>query len=439
MSRPRAVSLGLALMAIVFSVHTHTAFGIELPQGYHYQIYADEINMPRSLEFDSQGYLYVTHDQISSGRIYRIAPDGLSTTLFGPSLYDPDSLAIDAYDHIFLGSGSGILYRISPQEDIEAIESSLLGNICALTLDRQGRWGSPSTLFVANAQWSHDLVTMDGDLIQDFLDSALFEIPYSMVFDDTGNLYIVEYSEDNPGLYRIDLDQEITQLASFPAPVSLAYNSYLGKLYVGDIQDDAIYTVTLDGAVSTFAQDITAYGLTFGPNGNLYVSERSSSPSRILKMTGFPHPLNVALDLSPDVIQVTTDSHAVTEPNTVSLTANMEFPHSYDMATIDVNTVALSVHGQALASAESPMIEGKILTVQFSLTLDHMSDILGLAIETLNGQSCENQINVTSLASLSVTSDLKVFEVSGSFETGGGFAGTDALHITDANQSTNTE
>ena len=418
---------------------------IELPEGYTSLVYANDIYEPRSLAFDSQGYLYVTNDQADKGQIYRISPFDQSVSMFGPFLKDPDSLDIDVRDRVVLGSGDGTIYRIDFNQECTPIESTLLDNVCAITIDRLGQWGQPGTLYVANAQSPRDLLQVnEDDQVEGYLNSEWFDIPYSMTFDHRGNLYVVEgyFSESStqPGLYRVDADQNIELIASFTAPISLAFDHYLNELYVGDIEDKAIYKVTLDGEVSVFAERLSPYGLAFGPDRCLYVAERNYATHEILKIAGFPQPMKASIDLDPDIIIISTeDSGSQVDSNEIFLTAHIELPRGYLVSDIDANEIALKVQGYALAQAESWITVGDTLQVQCPIDPANLSIILGLEIIDLARSDSGNALKITTHESLDRIPDLISIETCGPFQDAHGFCGTDVIRLRAEDQNEDTD
>ncbi|MFX0200171.1 MAG: hypothetical protein ACFFCW_28970 [Candidatus Hodarchaeota archaeon] len=282
--------LCLSILAVgLLSALTQTTVlaQVTVLEGFTVEVYAENVPMPNALSFDSQGNLYVAHDEVRRGQIYKISPGGLNISLFGPSIMDPDSVAVDLLDYIFVGSEEG-LYRVAPDGTSEPFTSTYMGNNTCLIIDDAGLFGQFGDIFVGNARSYYDIVTVKPDRqAYQFVSDSVLEIPFGLAFDDVGYLYAAESSmevEDVRGLYRITKNGEVSLFVRLTRPYSVAFNKIQRELYVGDIGDNIVYKVSLDGEVTTFAENISPFGLTFGPDGSLYVSDRSTSPHRILRI-----------------------------------------------------------------------------------------------------------------------------------------------------------
>src|SRR5262249_46814485 len=68
---------------------------------------------------------------------------------------------------------------------------------------------------------------------------------------------------------------------NLPNPTSLAFDS-LGRLHVSSRFDGSVHRVSRDGSVVTVATELgVPCGIAFGPDGDLYVGDRSGSILRV--------------------------------------------------------------------------------------------------------------------------------------------------------------
>ena len=113
---------------------------IEAPADVSIEVFAEPTPNPIGLSFDSNGVLYVAFDEGRSVSIRRISPDGLSITSFGPALLDPDAVAVDSNDNVYVGSENG-LYRFAPDGTSTLVTRSYMGNNTCLAIDHHGVFG----------------------------------------------------------------------------------------------------------------------------------------------------------------------------------------------------------------------------------------------------------------------------------------------------------
>ncbi|MHC4742310.1 MAG: hypothetical protein ACYS8Z_10380 [Planctomycetota bacterium] len=258
---------------------------IVTPPDVSWEVYAEDVPMCQALAFDSDGRLYAAHDGDTTNRIYRIAPGGVSVEPFGPAVLDPDSLAVDPNDNVYIGTGSGRVYRVTPAGQASVFADRLLANTCSMVFDYAGIIGAPGDLFVANARATYnDIVRVDRfGVSHEFALETLLHIPFGLAFDDVDSLYAAEIGS---GVYKVNAYGEVSPFVELSRPHSIVFEPDERILYVSDVVDLRIYRLGLDGRLGIYAEGLDARGLTFGPGGDLYVSDRTDGIDRILSFSG---------------------------------------------------------------------------------------------------------------------------------------------------------
>jgi sugar lactone lactonase YvrE len=105
-------------------------------------------------------------------------------------------------------------------------------------------------------------------------------------FDRDGNLYVTfsgSRGQETPvSIYVVRRDGSREPfVVGVPNPTSLAVDSN-GLLHVSSRFDGSVHRIARDGTVTTIATDLgVACGIAFGPDGELYVGDRSGSVLRV--------------------------------------------------------------------------------------------------------------------------------------------------------------
>ncbi len=281
------------IFAVLFVVASFNclAFGLEgifVSPDVTVEVYVDDVNTPQDLSFDSVGNLYVAYDQGTNIRISKISPGGTLVEPFGPLVDDPDAVIVDANDHVLVGCGAGKVYKVFPDGSSYVFATSLLDNVCSITIDYLGAIGEAGTIYVGNARAVNDIVkiTPSGE-VSSFQSSGTLRIPFGMAFGPD-KMFIAEYETNLRGIYSSTGPGDLEHVLDYNAPYSLVYSHLEEALYMGDIEKDRIYKLTSTG-VFVYAAGVRPHGMTFGPDDCLYVSDRSVTPYRILKFTGTDH------------------------------------------------------------------------------------------------------------------------------------------------------
>ncbi len=105
-------------------------------------------------------------------------------------------------------------------------------------------------------------------------------------FDQEGNLYVTfsgSRGQETPvSIYVVRRDGSREPFVTgLPNPTSMAVDA-TGMLHVSSRFDGSVHRVAADGSVTTVATDLgVACGIAFGPDGALYVGDRSGSILRV--------------------------------------------------------------------------------------------------------------------------------------------------------------
>ncbi len=287
---------------------------IVTPPGVSWEVYVEDIPMCQALAFDSQGRLYVAHDGDVQNRIYRIEAEGAAVDLFGPTVLDPDSVAVDLDDNVYVGTGSGVVYRVTPDGLSSVFADYRLANTCGMAVDHAGVIGAAGDLFVANARATYnDIVRLDCfGASHEFALSTILHIPYGLAFDDVDSLYVAEYAANVSGVYKVNADGDVLPFAELKLPRSIVFDPAERILYVSDEADLRIYRLGVDGRLAVYVEGLDARGLAFGPDGCLYVSDRTGPVHRILRFSGRNELRRGDLDLNGlvDIVDFATLANA---------------------------------------------------------------------------------------------------------------------------------
>ena len=285
-ANPRCELLWLVLVAVA-SILASAGADIVVPQGVTCEVYVDDVPMCQALAFDSAGRLYVAHDGESTHPIYVIDPNERAAVAFGPAVRDPDAVAVDAGDNVYIGTGSGRVYRVTPAGSASVFADRLLGNVCALVVDHAGIHGHVGDLFVGNARATNDIVRVDttGSSEAFVVNSTLY-VPFGLAMDDLDSLYVAESASGKGGIYKVDSTGQVSAFVQLDRAQAIVFDPIERLLYVSETTDRRVYRIGLDGRVGIYAEGVDARGLAFGPDGDLYVSDRTATPNRILRFSG---------------------------------------------------------------------------------------------------------------------------------------------------------
>ncbi len=286
------------------------------------------LNIPRGLAFDAQGNLYVADSQ--HGSIRKISSSGETRTFFVGG--DPVGLVVDGNGRLVVSDGQrNRILRI----DANGVATVLAGGDQAGHADGVGTsatFDDPEGLamaadgsFIVADAGNHlirrvtakGVVTTVAGSTEGVADgrsgSAHFNHPQGVTVTSSGDIVVTDTY--NNKLERIAPNGSVTTLAgtgeqghadgnaldaSFLLP-SESVSDVAGNLYIADERNNLIRKLSRDGVLSTFAGSVehehpegidldgppgvarivSPFGITRGPNGDLYVSERSGVVRRI--------------------------------------------------------------------------------------------------------------------------------------------------------------
>jgi len=236
---------------------------------------------------------------------------------WGPPAQDPDAVAVDADNNVYIGDGSGKVHKVTPEGGSSIFSTAFLGNVCSLTVDRLGHYGEAGTVLVGNARALADVVMIEPDQTASvFQSTGNLHIPFGLLVHPNGHVFIAEFSgeiSNISGLYQVDSGGLLEMVHEFQSPFALAYRYSTDEIFISDVQDSTIYAIDTLGDVRVFAAGILARGLAFDQEDNLYVADRTELPHRILKISGNGY-LPTAVDDS-DVLSARSNSVAYSYPN----------------------------------------------------------------------------------------------------------------------------
>jgi gluconolactonase len=221
-----------------------------------------------------------------SGRVFF---DG---TFSGPRLDHPECLAVHSDGSIWCGGEAGQIFRIDPLGHGIELIASTNGFVLGVA------FGEDSSLYVCDlahrAVFRLDPRTARLDLFATGVARRPFRIPNFLVFDAAGRLYVSDSNAigvPGPGIYRFDQDGPGSLW--FPRSLNFANGLALAPdgscLYVVESFRPGISRIAINPDGSAGSRQvylelpgIVPDGITFGPDGRLYVG--CYEPSQILRI-----------------------------------------------------------------------------------------------------------------------------------------------------------
>lgn len=241
-------------------------------------IASNGLNNPNGIAFNTQRELFVT----DGGKLSRITDE--QRAVFVAQVGAPGDLAIDEDDNAYI--------TMPDQREIAKVTPD--GTKTTLITFDDTPWN------LAIGPDGYLYVTVLSDIMQvDLNDGSsslwMTDVAGAMAFDQAGNLYTQEHEL----VLKITPDKVVSTISELP-PIA-PYKQYTGlavdeggNLYVGEalsaqwsvtdppwlppIVADKVFKITPEGEMSTFATGLGGvWGLTFGSDGYLYVTEHDYS------------------------------------------------------------------------------------------------------------------------------------------------------------------
>ncbi len=316
---------------------------------------AATFNFPEGVVADNLGNIFVS--DYNNNRIRKISSSGIITTIAGggncgtnycgdggpatsAQLYHPVGLAVDANNNLYIAdkdngrvrmiNSSGIISTVAGSTLLGFSGDGGLATAAALQSPTGVALDASNNLYIADSynyrirkvNSSGIISTIAGSGTSGFSGdggqaiSAQLNLPYGVVADFAGNIYIADYNNNRirkvnssgvistiagSGTAGFSGDGGQATMASFNKPAALAFDG-VGNLYIADVYNNRIRKINLSGVVSTVAgggscgvsycgdggsataaQLATPIGLSFNSSGNLYIADFGNN--RVRKVT----------------------------------------------------------------------------------------------------------------------------------------------------------
>ncbi len=281
----------LAIFLITMSL---TTFGTGAAQaqltvapGYDYEIFNGNVSTPFHLAFDAAGNLYTGRQDGSLNlKLWKISADGTSKVPFGPTLADPDAVAVDidgavsVTGTIWVATGNKLLgfdpggtqiHTVTAAGNLQQIAFDSIGNLVASDCSTGGR----IVFWNGTALTSSGIIgNCIGGVAPNFGAGTYFVSVFNegkvLEVDATGGVVQIVASGISPGGMR-------------PDALALDKSGVLnGDLFVLDRAANTVERINLDTTTrSEFASGfglagkLGALGLAIGPDGAVYVADNS--------------------------------------------------------------------------------------------------------------------------------------------------------------------
>jgi uncharacterized protein (TIGR03437 family) len=303
-------------------------------------------NIPTGIAVDRQGNVYVAEMY----RIRKIAPDGIISTYAGTGVFGfggdggpainaqvlPWVLAVDDAGVLYFSDGGARIRKITPDGVINpfagtgafgfrgdggAATAALLAGPIGISVDHKGNLfiadqmngrirkvdsaGIITTIIAPSAPYEAGLVSRSAL-------SAMVGAPYSLLADDSGNVYFT----NDYGLSRMDAQGMVWPFAGYPSPgdggkaldaqfgsPSSATVDSNGNIYISDSSENRVRKIDTHGIITTVAGDgergylgdgvfaTTALlnnpgGVAVDRAGNLYIADTGNHRIRKVGLDG---------------------------------------------------------------------------------------------------------------------------------------------------------
>lgn len=238
-------------------------------------IWATGLHQVDNPVFDRAGNLFVTYSgsrgQESPVSIFRVTPEGTREP-FASGIVNATSMAIGPDARLYVSSRfEGAVYRVAADGTPEQIATDL-GVACGIAFDREG-W-----MFVGDRSGTVFRV-------RDGRATAFATLPASvaafhLTMSPEGELHVTAPTLGTyDPIYKIDRRGQITTIASsLGRPQGLTFGPD-GRLYVVDALagSSGLHRLEADGSFTPVVAGATLVGVAFGPSGELVVSSNETA------------------------------------------------------------------------------------------------------------------------------------------------------------------
>jgi len=276
----RALRLA-AVAAILLPAAGHrTALAAPIFYGAAAVQYATVTN-PFEIEFDPAGTLYAGHNTNSAVRVYRIPPGGGAAQLWGSqSPTDPDG--IDVSGASVFASGEEKIWQTDRATGVTSPWTTWTANrnMTTMVVDDAGHYGAAGNIMIASARYSYDIEFISAATRDPYLRiaSGNLYVPRGLLFAQ-GTLYCVE-SSASEGVWAVSPTGGLSAVDdggfAWGSPQAMVYHPGGDVFYVGDGANIVRVPRTGGPAQKVGSGFGGIVGLTFGPDGRLYVADEGA-------------------------------------------------------------------------------------------------------------------------------------------------------------------
>ena len=235
------------------------------------------INASGGVSFGPDGNIYVADfgnflNNANGTTVYKVTPQGAVST-FATGFTGASGNDFDASGNLIQANiAAGRIDRISPSGVRTTIANTSLQGPVGVAVASNG------DIFVANCG-GNSISRISNGVVSDFVVGSGLSCPNGLTFDPEGNLYTVNFN--NGKIYKIDPQGQMALLATTPGSTfrpsggngHIVYGN--GRMYLTSNANSQIFEMTLDGQLSVLAgsgelgnQDGSAEQATFSlPNG----------------------------------------------------------------------------------------------------------------------------------------------------------------------------
>ena len=261
---------------------------VSVPEGFEVELLAAGIEDPGDLSFGPSGALFVGNEGAGDVQIYRVDIDGNVTT-FGDPIFDPDVvLALESGE--VLAGGMGTIFQISSDGASTSVFSSdtEVGNIGGFLMSTDG------DLLATNFNLD-TLIQIEEDGSAQNVVTGL-QRPTGMAQASDGSIFVIRFVAG--AIAKINtageiLDPSFATGLEDPAYLAFGPGGLFGNdLFVTEADSGVVSRLDSSGNKMVFASGFNRpIGITFGPDGNMYISDFSAG--EIIKICPASTPLDI--------------------------------------------------------------------------------------------------------------------------------------------------